>query len=147
MVAVSNPQHPLSSTRNMPSRSERHGDTMQISRTPGGGPGYRRNDNSQRNQGQQSVRGNGELEVQQSSRLPHNRRGARPQGEAPPVASLHDTPTIDLRQKINDGHNARCIIEVRRRDRPGRYHDNDDNNHFPAFTSNITKKSYPKDFK
>jgi hypothetical protein len=35
-------QHPVSSTRNMPSRSELHGDTAQISRTLGGGPGYRR---------------------------------------------------------------------------------------------------------
>jgi hypothetical protein len=66
-------QHPVSSTWNMLSRSKRHGDFVQISRAPGGGPGYRRNDNRQRNQdnpvghgnpqGQQSARGNVEHEV------------------------------------------------------------------------------------
>jgi hypothetical protein len=40
-----------------------------------------------------------------------------------------------------------CVIKARRSDRPNRYHDNDDNDRFPAFTSNITEKSYPKDFK
>jgi hypothetical protein len=131
----------------MPSRSERHGDTVQISRIPGGGLGYRRNDNRQCNQGQQSARGNIKKEVQQSTYPPRNRRDARPQGEAPPEASLHDAPTIDLRQKINDGRDTRCIIEARRRDRSDRYHDDNDNDCFPAFTSNITEKSYPKDFK
>jgi hypothetical protein len=54
---------------------------------------------------------------------------------------------IDLRQKINNGRDARCIIEARRRDQPDRYQDADDNDCFPAFTSNITERSYPKDFK
>ncbi|RLM93400.1 retrotransposon protein, putative, Ty3-gypsy subclass [Panicum miliaceum] len=54
---------------------------------------------------------------------------------------------IDLRQKINDGRDTWRIIEARRRDRPDKYHDDDDNDRFPAFTSNIIKKSYPKDFK
>jgi hypothetical protein len=39
------------------------------------------------------------------------------------------------------------IIKARRRDRLDRYHDDDDNDRFPAFTSNIIEKSYPKDFK
>jgi hypothetical protein len=39
------------------------------------------------------------------------------------------------------------IIEARRRDHPDRYHDDDDNDCLPAFTSNVTEKSYPKDFK
>jgi hypothetical protein len=42
---------------------------------------------------------------------------------------------------------AWCIIEARRRNRPNRSHDDDDNDRFPAFTSNITEKSYPKEFK
>jgi hypothetical protein len=50
-------------------------------------------------------------------------------------------------QKINEGHNARLVIEARRRDHPGRYHDDDDSNCFPAFTTSITDKSFPKDFK
>jgi hypothetical protein len=37
-------QNPVSSTRNLPSRSDRHGETTLISRTPGGGPGNQRND-------------------------------------------------------------------------------------------------------
>jgi hypothetical protein len=131
-------QYPVSSTRNMLSRSGRHGDTTQISHTPRGGLGYRRNDNRQRNQCQQSMRGNVEQEVQQSTHPPRNWCNARPQGDAPPEASLHDAPIIDLRQKINDGRDTRCIIEARRRDRPNRYHDNDDNDRFPALTSNIT---------
>jgi hypothetical protein len=38
-------QLPMSSTRNQPSRSERHGDNALVSHTPGGGIGSRRNDN------------------------------------------------------------------------------------------------------
>jgi hypothetical protein len=95
----------------------------------------------------QSACGNVEQQVQQSTRPPPNRRDARPQGEAPPEASLHDAPTIDLRQKINDGRDGQCIVKARRRDHPDKYHDDDNNDHFPAFSSNITEKSYPKDFK
>jgi hypothetical protein len=130
---------------------------MQISRIPGGGPRYWGNDNRQRKQdnpvghgnpqGQQSVRGNVKQEVQQSMHPPRNRQNARPQGEAPPKASLQNAPTIDLRQKINEGRDTWCIIEARRRDRPDRYHDDDDNDRFPTFSLNITEKSYPKDFK
>jgi hypothetical protein len=54
---------------------------------------------------------------------------------------------IDLRKKINEGRDARLVIEARRRNRPGRYHDNDDSDRFPTFTASITDKSYPKDFK
>jgi hypothetical protein len=90
--------------------------------------------------------GNIEQEVQQSTRQPRNQRDARPQGQASPDASLHDAPTSDLRQKINDGRDTRRIIEARRRDHPDRYHDDDDNDRFPAFTFNITKKFYPKNF-
>jgi hypothetical protein len=76
-----------------------------------------------------------------------NQHGARPQGQAPLETSLHDAPTFDLRQKIHDGHDARCVIKSRRRDRTNGYHDNDDSDRFPTFTSNITDKSYPKEFK
>jgi hypothetical protein len=51
-------QHPVSPTRNLPSRSERHGDTALINRTPGGGHGSQRNDNRQRNEGHPSARSN-----------------------------------------------------------------------------------------
>jgi hypothetical protein len=53
---------------------------------------------------------------------------------------------IDLRQKINEGRDARRVIESRRRDRTGTCHDDDDSDDFPAFTSNITDKSYLKEF-
>jgi hypothetical protein len=116
-----------------------------ISRTPGGGPGSRRNDNRQRNKGHPSARGYNEQGVQQSTR---NERGARHQGQVPLEASLHDAPTIDPKQKINEGRDAWRVIESRRRDRTDRYHDDDDDSdRFPAFTSNITDKSYPKEFK
>jgi hypothetical protein len=140
-------QHPLSSTQNLPLRSKRHGDTALISRTPGGGPGNRKNDSRQCNKGHQSMRGNAEQEVQQSTRQPRIQRGARPQGHDPLKASLHDAPTIDLRQKINDGRDTRRIIKARRRNHPDRYDDDNDNDRFPTFTSNITEKSYPKEFK
>jgi hypothetical protein len=54
---------------------------------------------------------------------------------------------IDLRQKINEGRDARHVIESWRRDHTGRCHDDDDSDRFPAFTTSITGKSYPKDFK
>jgi hypothetical protein len=62
-------------------------------------------------------------------------------------ANLYDAPMIDLRQKINKGCNARCVIEVRRRDSTSRCHDDDDSDCFPAITTSITDKSYPKNFK
>jgi hypothetical protein len=40
-------QDPVSSSRNLPSRSERHGETALISRTPGRGLRNRRNDSRQ----------------------------------------------------------------------------------------------------
>jgi hypothetical protein len=43
-------QHPMSSTQNTLSRPERHGDSVHVSHTPGGGFGYRGNDNRQHNQ-------------------------------------------------------------------------------------------------
>ncbi|RLM91751.1 hypothetical protein C2845_PM08G12140 [Panicum miliaceum] len=122
-------QHPVSSIRNLPSRSERHGETALISRTPGGGPGNRRNNSRQRNEGHPSARGNDEEEVQQSTHQPRNQRGARPQGQAPLEASLHDAPTINLRQKINDGRDARSVIEARRRDRADKHFDKSQRNH------------------
>jgi hypothetical protein len=134
----------VSSTQNQPSRSERHGDTALVCRTPGGGLGSARNNNRQRNEGHPSARGNNEQEVQQSNR---NQYGARHQGEDPLEANLHDAPTIDLRQKINEGRDARLVIEARRRDRTGRHHDDDDSDRFPGFNASITDKSYPKDFK
>jgi signal transduction histidine kinase len=51
-------QHPVSPTRNQPLRSERHGDTALVSRTPRGGHRSWRNDNRQRNEGHPSARGN-----------------------------------------------------------------------------------------
>jgi hypothetical protein len=84
-----NGKHPVSSTRNQPSRSERHGDTMLVSHTPGGGPGSRRNDNRQRNKGHPSARGNNEQEVQQSTL---NQRGARHHGQDPLEATFTATP-------------------------------------------------------
>jgi hypothetical protein len=61
-------QHLVSSTRNPLSRSERHGESTLVSRTPGGGPGSRRNDNCQFNESYLSAHGNNEQEVQQSTR-------------------------------------------------------------------------------
>jgi hypothetical protein len=120
-------QHPVSSTQNQPSRSERHGDTALVSHTLGGGPGSWRNDNRQCNEGHSSARGNN--------------------GQDPLKANLHYAPTIDLRQKINEGHNKRLVIEARRRDRTSRHHDDDDSDRFPAFTTSVTDNSYPKNFK
>jgi hypothetical protein len=72
---------------------------------------------------------------------PCSRHDARPQGEAPPEASLQNTPTVYLRKKINDGRDAWRIIEARRRDRPDTYRDANDSDRFSAFTSNITDRS------
>jgi hypothetical protein len=137
-------QHLVSSTRNQLLRSEHHGDTALVSRTLGGGHGSWRNDNRQRNECHPSARGNNEQEVQQP---PRNQHGAKHHGQDPVEANLHDAPMVDLRQKINEGRDARLVIEARRRDHPSRYHDDDDSDRFPAFTTSITDKSYPKDFK
>jgi hypothetical protein len=134
----------VSSIQNQLSRSECHGDTALVSRTLGGGPKNRRNDNCQRNEGHLSARGNNEQEVEQSTR---NQHGARHHGQDPFEANLHDAPTVDLRQNINEGHDARLVIEARRRDHTTRHHDDDDSGRFPAVTTSITNKFYPKDFK
>ncbi|RLM62141.1 GAG-POL precursor [Panicum miliaceum] len=107
-------------------------------------PASRRNDNRQRNKGHPSARGNNEQEVKQPT---YNQRRARHQGHDPLEANLHEAPTIDLRQKINKGRDARLVIKARTRDRTGRRHDDNDSDCFPAFTTSITDKSYPKDFK
>jgi hypothetical protein len=57
---------------------------------------------------------------------------------------LQNALMANLREKINDGRDVRCIIKARRRDQPDRYHDTDDSDRFPAFTSNITDHSYPQ---
>jgi hypothetical protein len=132
------------STRNQPSRYEHHGDTALVSRTPGGGHGSWRNDNLLCNEGHLSTCGNNKQEVQQP---PRNQRGGRHHSQDPVEANLHDAPTVDLKQKINEGCDTRLVIEARRRDRPARYHKNDDSNCFPAFTTSIADKCYPKDFK
>jgi hypothetical protein len=137
-------QHPVSPSQNQPSRSEHHGDTALVSRTPGGGHGSRRNDNLQCNKSHPSTRGNNEQEVQQP---PRNQHGARQHGQDPVEANLHDAPTIDLRQKINEGHKERLVIKARRRDHTNRHHDDNDSDRFPTFTTSISDKSYPKDFK
>jgi hypothetical protein len=93
------------------------------------------------------VRGNVNKEVQQPPRPPRSQHTARPQGEAQPKASLHNAPMVDLREKINDGRDARHIIKARKKHQLDRYHDADDSDRFPVFTSNITDRSYPKDFK
>jgi hypothetical protein len=68
-------------------------------------------------------------------------------------AKLHSRPAFvmlpqsNLKQKINDGCDAWHVIEARRRAPTGTYHDDDDSDCFPAFTSNIINKSYPKEFK
>jgi hypothetical protein len=54
---------------------------------------------------------------------------------------------IDLRQKTNEGRDVRHVIEARRRDHTGRCHNDDDSDRFPTFTTRITDKAYPKDFK
>jgi hypothetical protein len=102
------------------------------------------NENHQHNEGHPSTRGNNEQEVQQLTR---NQRGERHQSQDPLEANLHDTPTINLRQKVNEGRDARLVIEVRKRDRTGRHHDDSNSDRFPAFTTSITDKSNPKDFK
>jgi hypothetical protein len=72
---------------------------------------------------------------------------ARHHDQDPVEANLHDAPTIDLRQKINEGRDTRLVIEARRRDHTGRCDNDDDSDRLPAFTTSITDKSYPKDFK
>jgi hypothetical protein len=56
-------------------------------------------------------------------------------------------PTVDLRQKINEGHDARDIINSRRRERGGDSPDINDSDRFPAFTRNITSHNCPREFK
>jgi hypothetical protein len=70
MLVQHNGQHLVSSTRNLPSRSEHHGEIALISRTPAEGPGNWRNHSRQHNKGQPSMRGNDEQEVQQSTCQP-----------------------------------------------------------------------------
>jgi hypothetical protein len=72
-------QHPVSSTRNQLSRSEHHGNTARVSRTPGGAHGSQRNSNRQHNEGPPSPHGNNEQEVQQP---PRNKRWAKHHGQA-----------------------------------------------------------------
>jgi hypothetical protein len=106
-------QHPVSSTRNLPSRFERHGETMLIGRTPRGGLGNRRNDSRHRNEGHPSARGNDEQEVQQPTHQPRNQHGCHTRFRkdnqmhpicAPASSSAHivDVASVYPKQYINE---------------------------------------------
>jgi hypothetical protein len=56
-------------------------------------------------------------------------------------------PTVDLRQKINEGCDARDIIDSRFHERNGDPHDIDGSDRFLAFTRNITSRDCPREFK
>jgi hypothetical protein len=57
---------------------------------------------------------------------------------------LHDLPTVDLRQKINNGRDAWDIIDSRCRERGSNFLDIDNSDRFPAFTHNINSRDYPR---
>jgi hypothetical protein len=95
----------------------------------------------------------GDQEEQQSPRLPGNHQIARPQGGGHFEGGqghhrdLHELTIVDLRQKINEGRDARDIIDSRHQERGGDFHDIDNSDRFPAFTHNITFRDYPREFK
>jgi hypothetical protein len=63
-------------------------------------------------------------------------------------AKLHQRQAfMTLPRLILGRRSMMAATTITRRDRPDRYHDDDDNDRFPVFTSNIIEKSNPKDFK
>jgi hypothetical protein len=56
-------------------------------------------------------------------------------------------PIVDLRQKINEGRDARDIIDLRHREHAANPCDVDDCDRFPAFTRNITSRNCPREFR
>jgi hypothetical protein len=56
-------------------------------------------------------------------------------------------PTADLRQKINEGHDARDVIDARHWERGDSFRDIDDSDRFTTFTHNITASDYPWELK
>jgi hypothetical protein len=131
----------MSSTRNLPSRSERHGDTALISRTPEEAPGT------------------GGMTVASATRATSPRMATLNKKYNNLLANLatsmaqglkakpHPRPAFTTLARSISGRRSMtaCIIKARRRDHPDRYHDDDNNDRFPSFTSNITEKSYPKE--
>jgi hypothetical protein len=63
------------------------------------------------------------------------------------VVPSSSTVLVKLRDATEFSGGCSVNTPTRSKDCPDKYHDDDDNDSFPAFTSNITKKSYPKDFK
>lgn len=82
--------------------------------------------------------GHEDQEVQQPPRPPCHQHNKRSYGGAQPEARLRNAPTYDLRQKINKVHDARDIIEARKKDREKGRCDVNKSDRFSAFTANIT---------
>jgi hypothetical protein len=91
----------------------------------------------------------------QQSNNNNNARGSQSTGgrqQPPPGGNPrqpnHWNPPEDLRQRINEGRNARSIIESRRREREVADPEGTDcSDHFPAFTARFRIYMYPKGFK
>jgi hypothetical protein len=157
-------REPMPSLQRTCSRSEHQESSIpQVSRTLGGGPNPRENNNRHHNQdnrsghrhqhAQQSTRSNADQKVQQHPRQSGNRQVARSQagghsaGAHDHYGNLRDLPVVDLRQKINEGLDARDIIYSRRHECGGDPHDVDNSDRFPAFTRNITSRNCPRELK
>jgi hypothetical protein len=65
-----------------------------------------------------------------------------------PRQANHRNPPEDLRQRINEGHDARSIIDSRRKEREvAETEGTDCSNHFPAFFARFSSYKYPEGFK
>jgi hypothetical protein len=116
-------QHPASAVG-----EERVGESRSqaTSRTAGGRPRPPKSNNNVNGRGSQAT-------------------GGRPQ---PPPGGNPQQPVEDLRQKINEGRDARSVIISRHRDREGADLEGTDySDRFPVFTTRFNSCKYPDGFK
>jgi hypothetical protein len=108
------------------------------SQTAGGHSQHQRSNNNDNARGSQATGGRQQPPPGGNPRQPNHPNHRNPQ----------DLPTEDLRQKINEGRDARSIIDSRRIEREVADPEGTNcSDRFPAFTARFNSYKYPKGFK
>jgi hypothetical protein len=108
------------------------------SRTVGGRLRHQRSNNNDNARGSRATGGRQQPPLGGNLRQPNHPNHRNPQ----------DSPIEDLRQKINEGRDARSIIDSRRREREVADPEGTEcSDHFPTFTAQFYSYKYPEGFK
>jgi hypothetical protein len=121
-----------------PAQSRKPGVSQANSQTAGGRPRHQRSNNNDNARGSQATGRRQQPPPGGNPRQPNHPNHRNPQ----------DLPIEDLHQKINEGRDARSIIDSRCREREVATPEGTDcSDRFPAFTARFNSYKYPEGFK